>query len=94
MYGFKWADPTETNNAPREENNFIDNSRRIAAVNMDTFEMEHIFQNVIVAAESILKLEYSDIECDRDTIQYAAKKIAEATREFHKECLGYYWKLL
>ena len=91
---FKWIEPATIKNSPRVKVKYesIEYKNRIAAVSIDTDQIAYIFDNVIAAARDILKIDYKDIECGQDTIQYAACKIAEAVNDYHKECLGYWWK--
>lgn len=92
----KWIEPTEVQNSPRVKTKYesLTYTRRVAAVNIETDQIINIFDNVMKAARVTLSYYYSEIQCNEDTVRYAAKKIAEAAEIYHKECLGFYWKYI
>ena len=69
---FSWSNPKDTDNK----------GVRIAAVNPKTHMVEHIFPNVISAANALI---------DEDQ-QYYAEQIGKALNIYHMNVLGYYWK--
>ena len=72
MSKFIWVDPKEIDNQ----------GLRVAAVNTETYMIEHIFDNVICAAKALKGW----------NIAVHANKISKALNNYHMKYLGYYWK--
>lgn len=69
----------------------IDYNKKIAAVNTQTYQVEHLFKNVRDAAKYILKHRYC-VQPTEDTIQSVANIIGRASRKFHQDAFHYYWE--
>lgn len=69
---FSWSNPKEQDNK----------GFRVAAVSVNTSMIQHIFPNVIAAANSLTNINQ----------MYYAKQIGKALNQYHMQVLGYWWK--
>lgn len=69
---FSWGDPKVTDNK----------GMRVAAINPKTHMIEHIWPNVISAANALVDENQS----------YYAEQIGKALNIYHMKVLNYYWK--
>ena len=83
MFTWKTVETT-TVKIPRER-------RKIAAVDIGTDQISHIFSTCNEAARQILRAEYFAMPSE-ELIKECAGEIARAAAAYHKEVLGYYWK--